>query len=183
MCPRVRHSIPTSWKVWRKQNFPLYCHTLQWNTQWNCRTVWGNQMSAFEGHMAAPRQSLPSDFPPYQYFKLLMRKRTDCKCSPQRPQPSGKPSALVSPHCSTYVVIDQAPVPARHICAQTSVALIWPTVTDDQASGGWCRWWMNESAVCYFLSLSVFRRAVRRVIITPHLYSLSGGWEHSALIK
>lgn len=141
------------------------------------------ESNEFEGHMAAPRQSLPSDFLPYQYFKLLMRKRTDCKCSPQRPQPSGKPSALVSPHCSTYVVIDQAPVPARHICAQTSVALIWPTVTDDQASGGWCRWWMNESAVCYFLSLSVFRRAVRRVIITPHLYSLSGGWEHSALIK
>lgn len=78
---------------------------------------------------------------------------TDCKCSPRWLKSSGKPSAPVSPHCSTYVAIDQAPVSACHICAQTSVALIWPTVTDDHASGGWCRWWMKESVPCVTFSL------------------------------
>lgn len=80
---------------------------------------------------------------------------TDCKCSLwwMELKLSGKPSAPVSPHSPTYVAIDQAPVSACHICAQTSVALIWPTVTDDHASGGWCRWWMNESVRCVTFSL------------------------------
>lgn len=59
------------------------------------------------------------------------------------------------PRCSTYVAIDQAPVSVCHICAQTSVALIWLTVTDDHASEGWWRWWMNECVtVSFTLSLS-----------------------------
>lgn len=118
---------------------------------------------------------------PCHLLNLLMCNWTDCKCSPQgvEPRPSGKPSAPVSPHCSTYVAIDQAPVSACHICAQTSVALICLTVTDDHASGGWCRWWMNGLALCVTFSLSlfpVFRWAVQGVIIKPqHLYSLSSG--------
>lgn len=52
-----------------------------------------------------------------------------------------------------YVAIDQAPVSACHTCTQTSVALSWPTVTDDHASRGWFRWWMNESARCVTFSL------------------------------
>lgn len=99
-------------------------------------------------------------------------------------RPSGKPPAPRSPNCSAYVAIDQAPVSAHHICAQTSVALIWPTVTDDRASKGWYRWWMNESTLRCIPSLSVFRWAEQGVIITlQYLYSLSSSREHSALIK
>lgn len=117
-------------------------------TRWYCRTAWGN----LRGRMAASQPSPPSDFPSYQYFNLLMCSWTDRKCSLLWLKPSGKPSAPLSLRCSTYVAIDQAPVSARHICAQTSVALIWPTVTDDHASRGWCRWWMKESTLCVTFS-------------------------------
>lgn len=112
----------------------------------------------FRGHTAAPQLSPPAGIRPYQYFNLLMCNWTDCKCSPRwlELKTSGKPSAPASPHCSTYVAIDQAPVSAGHICAQTSGALIWPTDTDDHVSGGWCRWWMSEFvSVFYFLSFSL----------------------------
>lgn len=85
--------------------------------------------------------------------------------------------------CWTYVVIDQAPVSAGHICAPTSVALIWPTVTDDHAPGGRFQWWMNECAprVAFF---PVVKQAAQGVIIKlQHLYILSSAWEHTALIK
>lgn len=127
-----------------------------------------------------------SDLLPHQSFNLLMCIWTDALLHSDWSwnRPSGKPPAPRSPNCSAYVAIDQAPVSAHHICAQTSVALIWPTVTDDRASKGWYRWWMNESTLRCIPSLSVFRWAEQGVIITlQYLYSLSSSREHSALIK
>lgn len=127
-------------------------------TQYNCSTAWGSQVFS----RTAPQPPPPACLRPYQCFNLLMCNWTDCKCFPWRlePKPSGKPSAPASPRCSTYVAIDQAPVSARHICAPTSVALIWPTVTDDRASGGWCRWWMSESALR--ITFSLFQSSCER---------------------
>lgn len=144
------------------------------------------------GCVPAPQQFLATSPLPCQSSHLLMCTWTDCKCFPQRLALEGprRHSSPTSPHCLTYVAIDQAPVSASHICTQTSVALISLTVTDDHAPRRWCKWWMNGSALHFTVSLSlslsvsVFRQVVWGVIITPqHLDSLPSGWEHSVLIK
>ncbi len=169
-CPWARHLISTSsscsrtltslWNVWRKENFPkginevshcYYLITHSLNTM-KLQDSLRDSGKHVRGRSAAPQPS-PSGLLSYQYFNLLMCNWTDCNCSPQWLKSSGKPSVPVSPHSSTYVAIDQAPVSACHICAQTSVVLIWPTVTYDHASGGWCRWWMKESILCVTFSL------------------------------
>lgn len=78
----------------------------------------------------------------------------------QKTRLSAKPSASKPPQWSTDVAIDQAPVSAARICAQTSVAFLKLTDTDDYryASEGWWRkkGWMSIDCV----ALSVFRWAV-----------------------
>lgn len=183
--PWARRLIPTSsswnctlaslWNIWWNENFPkginevshryYHPHTLPEHNE-TAAQPGGNQESGFRGRI----RQLHNHLHRRAYFLISI---LICWCAiGQTAKPSGKPSAPVSPHCPTYVAIDQAPVSACHICAQTSVALIWPTVTDDHASGGRCRWWTSESALC--VTFSLFQSSDELcggVIIKPwHLY-------------